>query len=273
MTGAVVTPSLVPQGGPLLDAEPVLLVDDHHPEGPERDPVGEEGVGADQQVDRAVGQPGVQRGPVGRAGLRWSGGPPATDARPGAWTASVTVSPSTSSPHPGGVLFGQDLGRRHQGGLVATLDGREHGGHGHHRLARAHVPLEEPVHRAGRPARSSPDAVDGPALGGGGPEGQVARGTGPPGSAPRPGATTWWRMPRASRCRRAWRRTRASCSRNSSSKASRRRAGSLLGHRGRSVDVVEGGRPVHQAVVPPRPLGQRVGELAGPVEGLGRRTG
>ena len=64
----VVAPALVAQGGPLLDAEAVLLVDDHHAERAEDHLVGEQGVGADQQVDRAVGQTLVDRGPLGGAG-------------------------------------------------------------------------------------------------------------------------------------------------------------------------------------------------------------
>ena len=59
LPGAVVAAALGPEGGPLLHAEAVLLVDDHHPEGAEGHLVGEQGVGADEEVDRAVGQAGV----------------------------------------------------------------------------------------------------------------------------------------------------------------------------------------------------------------------
>ena len=45
--------ALVPQGGALLDPEAVLLVDDHHAERVEPDVVGQQGVGADHEVDRA----------------------------------------------------------------------------------------------------------------------------------------------------------------------------------------------------------------------------
>ena len=44
------------------------------------------------------------------------------------------------------VLLGEDLGGGHQGRLIAGLDGGEHGQAGHHRLARAHVALEQTVH-------------------------------------------------------------------------------------------------------------------------------
>ena len=60
---------LGPEGGPLLDAEAVLLVDHHDAEGAEGDRLAQQGVGADQDVDGAVGQPGVEPGPL-RA--RWS---------------------------------------------------------------------------------------------------------------------------------------------------------------------------------------------------------
>ena len=63
-TGPVGTPALGPQGGPLLDAEAVLLVDDHDAEGAEADLVGEQGMGADEDVDGPVGQSGVEAGPL-----------------------------------------------------------------------------------------------------------------------------------------------------------------------------------------------------------------
>ena len=73
-TATVVTPPLVPQGGPLLHTETVLLVDDHDTEG--RNPtwsVSRAWV-PDQQVDGPVRQPGVELvrspagGPVGQEG-------------------------------------------------------------------------------------------------------------------------------------------------------------------------------------------------------------
>ena len=50
---AAAVAALGPQGGALLDAEAVLLVDDHDPEGGEAHVVGEQGVGADHEVDAA----------------------------------------------------------------------------------------------------------------------------------------------------------------------------------------------------------------------------
>ena len=45
------------------------------------------------------------------------------------------------------VLACQDLGRRHQGRLGAGLDGLQHGGERHQRLAAADIALEEAGHR------------------------------------------------------------------------------------------------------------------------------
>ena len=45
------------------------------------------------------------------------------------------------------MLIGQDLRRRHQGGLVAVVHGDEQSQQRHDRLARADVALEQPVHR------------------------------------------------------------------------------------------------------------------------------
>ena len=47
------------------------------------------------------------------------------------------------------VLLGQDLGRGQQGGLAARVDHLEHGPDRDHRLARADLALQQPVHRVG----------------------------------------------------------------------------------------------------------------------------
>ena len=52
-------------------------------------------------------------------------------------------------PHPEEVLFGQDLGRRHEGPLVTALHGHEQRHHGYDGLARPHVTLQQPVHGKG----------------------------------------------------------------------------------------------------------------------------
>ena len=46
------------------------------------------------------------------------------------------------------MLFGEDLGGGHEGGLAAGLDGEEHGGEGDEGLPGADVALEEAVHGA-----------------------------------------------------------------------------------------------------------------------------
>ena len=47
------------------------------------------------------------------------------------------------------MLLGQQLRGGHEGGLTAVLPGQKGAGGGHHRLARAHVPLQETVHGDG----------------------------------------------------------------------------------------------------------------------------
>jgi hypothetical protein len=46
----------------------------------------------------------------------------------------------------GKVLLGQDFGGRHEAGLVAVVDGHEHGHQGHDGFAAAYVALHEAVH-------------------------------------------------------------------------------------------------------------------------------
>jgi hypothetical protein len=51
--------------------------------------------------------------------------------------------------HPARVLLGEDLRGCHEHGLVASLEGEQHGEERHHRLARADVSLEQPAHTPG----------------------------------------------------------------------------------------------------------------------------
>ena len=71
------------------------------------------------------------------------------------------------------MLAGENFGRRHHGGLTAGLDGARHGEQAHHRLARAHVALEQAQHLLVGD-EVAPDVLDGLHLGGGEPEGQGA---------------------------------------------------------------------------------------------------
>ena len=62
---------LVAQRRPLLDTEPVLLVDDDRAEAVEVDALLDQRVGADHDVDRAVGEAGEHRPAVGARRRGW----------------------------------------------------------------------------------------------------------------------------------------------------------------------------------------------------------
>ena len=64
------------------------------------------------------------------------------------------------------MLLGEDLGGGHHGGLVAGLHGRQHRQRGHDRLARAHVALQQAMHRV-RCGHVAPDLVPHALLGAG----------------------------------------------------------------------------------------------------------
>ena len=66
--------------------------------------------------------------------------------------------------HAGVMLLGQHLGRRHQGALMAALDGGEQRGHGDDRLPGPDVALQQPVHRVGA-GQVGADLGDGAVLG------------------------------------------------------------------------------------------------------------
>ena len=90
-------------------------------------------------------------------------------ARPSALASGRRV--RSSIPHGGRgggprvarVLLGQDLGRRHERGLVARADGQHHGREGDRRLAAPDVALEEAVHRL-RPRHVVRDLPEGAPL-------------------------------------------------------------------------------------------------------------
>ena len=69
------------------------------------------------------------------------------------------------------VLLGQDLGGRHERALPAGVDGARGGQRGHHRLARAHVALQQAVHGHGL-GQIGVDLGTHPRLGGGERKGQ-----------------------------------------------------------------------------------------------------
>ena len=86
------------------------------------------------------------------------------------------LEPGEQSPDAGGVLLGEHLGRRHQRPLVAALHGGQQRRHGDHRLARADVALQQPVHRVRR-GEVGVDLGDHPPLGGRQREAARRRGT------------------------------------------------------------------------------------------------
>ena len=123
----------------------------------------EQRVGADHQVDGARGQTLVDRRPLGGRGSAGEQGHaqralPRQRARIGHGQA-VDQSADLD-----GVLFGQDLGGGHQRALVTALDPDQQRGHGHHRLARSDVALEQAVHGQG-PGQVLLQLGHGPGLG------------------------------------------------------------------------------------------------------------
>ena len=110
--------ALVPQRGPLLDAEAVLLVDHDHAERPELDALLDERVGADGQVDlaRRPDRPGCRRRSAAVVRLVSSSTRScAVEPGPGEQvvgsSVSGTVKPAEQVAHAEVVLLGQHLGR------------------------------------------------------------------------------------------------------------------------------------------------------------------
>ena len=124
---------LLRQGSPLAHAEAVLLVGDHQAQVCIFQAPGDEGVGADGEVDLPVGQL-LRDGPF-RSGPGGAGQQGAPDAQGfHQWGQALIVLP------------GQDLRGSHQRRLPAVLHGEVHAGGGHHGLSGAYVPLDQAVH-------------------------------------------------------------------------------------------------------------------------------
>ena len=119
------------------DPEALLLVDDDQAEVAEADVLGEQPVGADDEVDRARGQAGQRRRLLPRRD-----GPGEEPDGDGECGEALIEGPD--------VLVRQH-GRRHEDGhLLAVLDRLEGRPQGDLGLAVADVADDEPVHRAGR---------------------------------------------------------------------------------------------------------------------------
>ncbi len=124
----------LPQGDALMHAEAVLLVDDHEREPGEVDALLEQGVRADDDLRAAVGN-GRQCLAARRATL--------AATQPGGVYAQRPEPVAEAAP----VLFGQQFGRRHYGGLHAAGDCPQAGNGRDDGLAGAHVALDQAHHR------------------------------------------------------------------------------------------------------------------------------
>ena len=152
------SPALGGEGRPLVHAEAVLLVGDHQAQAGKVHRVGQQGVGAHDEV----GLPPLQSAPAGPL-LGGGHGPGEEVHRHAQGGEQVGEGP--------GVLLGQELRGGHQGGLTAVLLCQPGAGGGHHGLAGAHVPLEEAVHGHGL-SQIGGGLLHGPPLGPGEGEGE-----------------------------------------------------------------------------------------------------
>ena len=141
--------ALVAERGALLHTEAVLLIDDDQAETREVDRLLNEGVGADHQVDGAVGE-SSEHLPTIR-----SGDPVGKQLDPKRTIAEEVVAighrdPIEQSSNALMVLLGEHLSRRHERPLMPSLDRDEERRHRDNGLARADIALEESVHRMSR---------------------------------------------------------------------------------------------------------------------------
>ena len=153
---------LVTQGGPLLDAEPVLLVNHHHTQGAELHALLDDGVGADEHVHSPGQQLASDPSPfAGRGMAGQQVDLQGSVAEQGRRIGDRHLVEQTGDR--GVVLLGEDLRGNHDGRLVPSLHGGQHRRHGHHGLPGADVSLEEPVH-GGRPGQVGEDLAHDPVL-------------------------------------------------------------------------------------------------------------
>ncbi len=121
----------------LRDAEALLLVEDHEPELLRDDVAGEHAVGADEDVDLALGELGQHALHLCR---------PAEAGHHLDPYGEVAVALAERVP----VLLGEDRRRAQDERLLAGDGDREGRAHGDLGLAEADVAADEPIHRAGR---------------------------------------------------------------------------------------------------------------------------
>ena len=146
----------------MTDAEPVLFVDDDQPQLSEGDVRFQQGVGADQDLESALGQL-FQQGVSVRL-LQPAGQQSDAIAALGKQAPGVVV-----------VLLRQDLGGRHEGYLGAILHGDRAGLQGHDGLAAPDISLQEAIHGIGS-AHVLGHLVEHPFLRPGRPEGEKIAG-------------------------------------------------------------------------------------------------
>ena len=125
---------LAAQGQALGDAKAVLFIDDGQRQFVELHLVLNEGVGAHYQAGLATGN--QRQHLAALPGLLAAGEPGRGDAQ--------RLQPTQQF---GKVLGRQNLGRRHQGALPACIDADGRCQRRHHGFARAHIALQQPVHR------------------------------------------------------------------------------------------------------------------------------
>ena len=254
---AVLAAALGPEGGPLLHAEAVLLVDDHHPEGREAHPVGQAGHGC---------RPGCRRcRRPGRRGWRcarrhrsgWSGGPHPSGRWPSRVAGSGTVSPASRRRTSSACCSARTSVGAMRAAWWPPWVAVSMAASGHHRLARPDVPLEQAVHGQ-RSGQVGADGRPWPPAGPGSAGRADGRGTAAPAPALRPRLVTG---PVDDVADAPGVTLEPGLAEDQGQLQSEQlvegqpAAGRLgLVHGGRAVDVVEGGGPVDQPEpVPPRP--------------------
>jgi hypothetical protein len=128
------TGTLGRQGLALLDAETVLFVYNHQAQARKLGLLLKQGLGPHDEVSR-TGRDASPNGGGATLGTRQQ-----LDAH---------IEGLKESPEILVLLLGQKLGGRHEGSLMAAIQGGGHGVSGHHGLATPHIPLNETNHGAG----------------------------------------------------------------------------------------------------------------------------